>query len=360
MRPGTDDGVARSASRPGQSSYAPAYGMPPSRSRTDSWAAPPLPQPSQSWRSGTHDQGQAPSYAAQGPWQSTMSNTAGTLQGGNPYGYSPGGGESQREAAGTGTYSWRNDQIGAGQGSGNSGRPSTCLSSSWRDRLTLCAGSSANRNHSLQYEYSQAEALAASGLPSDDPIAQEGMCTGVAAEWATDRIRNPGSSVHERMGRLSSAQGTSNSIRNQRVGSEAYLIEGVLSGSRSSAERASYSAMMSPGGVALAGEATEFRLSKRGANTAIASRISEPGTSLVNLYDMRTRGRRSSGNVGHTLSTHSDGARVELFDGNYGEYHADVDSSKSLFKSVVGKYSSSWVPDKVSIQNLNLDESSGS
>lgn len=162
------------------------------------------------------------------------------------------------------------------------------------------------------------------------------------------------------MGRLSSAQGTSNSIRNQRVGSQAYLIEGVLTGSRSSAQRASYSAMLSAGGAALVGEAAEFRLSERGANTAIASRISEPGTSLVNLYDMRTRGRSSGGNVGHMLSTHSDGARVELFDGNYGEYHADVDSSKSLFKSVVSRYSGSWEPDKVSIQNLTLDDSNDS
>ncbi len=186
------------------------------------------------------------------------------------------------------------------------------------------------------------------------------MCSGVASVWASDRIRSANSSVQERMSRISSAQGTSNAIQSQRAGSEAYLIESVLSRSLASAQRASLSAMLSQGGISLVGEATEFRLSERGASTAIAGLISEPGTSLVNLYDMRTRGSRSSANSGHMLSVHSDGSRVEIFDGNYGEYHASVDSTKSLFKSIVSKYSSHWEADKVSVQKLTLSDSSDS
>lgn len=250
------------------------------------------------------------------------------------------------------------------QATASSGRTGQATATSWgfwRNPLSQRFSSSPSRSHPTQnYAYSQAQALESSGLASDDPVMQGGMCSGVAAEWASDRVRFSSSSAQDRNSRLSSEPGLRSAIQSQRAGSDAYLVTSVLTGSLASAQRASLSAMLEPGGVSLIGGPTEYRLSQRGANASLADAISEPGVSLINLYDMRTRGRGSSStNAGHMLSSYSDGTQVQIFDGNYGEYQTDVSNARSLFKTIVSKYSSSWVPDKVSVQRVGQSESSG-
>lgn len=239
--------------------------------------------------------------------------------------------------------------------------------SAWSRVKDFWSGSgSRNRTSSvsLQQPYSQASALEAheSTLRNRDDYQHDrawdqGICSGVAAEWAIDRVHHADSSTEERLARLGSEQGVRSAVSTQRTGHDHHLIGALrsLGGSAMNAQRTSMSAMLEPRGVSLDGEPSQFRLSRRGSTRSIATAISAPGLSLINVYDMQSR-QGPSRTAGHMVSAYSDGSRIELFDGNQGEFHADVSDAKTLVKSVLDDLSDTWKMDKVLVQRLAPSE----
>lgn len=239
--------------------------------------------------------------------------------------------------------------------------------SAWSRVKDIWSGSgSRNRTSSisLHQPFSQASALEAheSTLRNrddyqDDRAWDQGICSGLAAEWAIDRVHHADSSTGQRLARLSSEQGVRSALGTQRTGHDHHLIGALrsLGGSPMNAQRTSMSAMLEPRGVSLDGEPSQFRLSRRGSTRSIATAISAPGHSLINVYDMQSR-QGPSMTSGHMLSAYSDGSRIELFDGNQGEFHADVSDAKTLVKSVLDHYSDTWKMDKVLVQRLTPSE----
>lgn len=212
---------------------------------------------------------------------------------------------------------------------------------------------------SPQQRYSQADTLDAHEAAVRDPddayhseFWEQGVCSGVAATWMVDRVLHPNSSSADRISRLSSEQGLRATLSTHQKGHSAHLLGslGFLGGSAMNGERASMLAMLEPGRMVLDGEPSEFRLS-RGDATSIASTISTPGHSMINIPEIQSR-QDPSFIAGHMLSAYSDGSRIEIFDGNRGEFHADVSEAGTLLKDVLGYYSGAYEMDKVVVHRL--------
>lgn len=205
---------------------------------------------------------------------------------------------------------------------------------------------------SRQGEYSQRSALERIGISRDHPVWQSGMCTGIAMEWLADHI-NRGGASQGRMARLNSDQCTQNAIETNAIGQRERLVASVLSGgSLVEAERASMQAMLGPKNIALVGASSHFHLSERGSSKALVEAISASGYSVINLYDMKIK-KNPLENCGHMLAVFSDGHRIQIFDGNYGEYHANVADAESLFKQLLSKYTGDLIVDKILVQRFS-------
>jgi len=216
---------------------------------------------------------------------------------------------------------------------------------------------------SPQQRYSQADTLDAhesAVRDRDDPYHSEfwedGVCSGVAATWMVDRVLHPDSSSADRISRLSSEQGLRTTLSTHQKGRSAHLLGSLdfLGGSAMNGERASISAMLEPARMTPDGEPSEFRLS-RGDVRSIASTISAPGHSMINIQEIQSR-QNPDFVAGHMLSAYSDGSRIELFDGNRGEFHADVSEAGTLLKDVLGYYSGAYEMDKVLVHRLTPSE----
>ena len=215
----------------------------------------------------------------------------------------------------------------------------------------------------LQQSFSQADTLdahEAAVRDRDDPYHTEfwesGVCSGVAAAWMVDRVLQPDSSSADRISRLSSEQGLRTALSTHLKGHAAHLLGNldVLDGSPMKGERASMSAMLEPGGLVLEGESSEFRLS-RGGTKPIVGTISAPGHSMINIPEMRSRDDRDR-IEGHMLSVYSDGSRIEIFDGNLGEFHADVSEAETLLQDFLSHYSETHEIDKVLVHRFTPSE----
>lgn len=248
---------------------------------------------------------------------------------------------------------------------GSRGSPSI-----WRSMKKLWpSGGSSSRGGrggsiTLQQPYSQTLTLDTHEAAVRDPenpyhtlAWEEGTCSGVAAEWLIDRVRHADSSSGDRIARLNSEQGLRSALNTQHAGHGAHLVGSLtaLGGSVLNGQRAAMSAMLEPGGIDLAGEPSQFRLSRRGSTQSIGNAISAPGLSLIDVHDMQSR-RYPGQTTGHMLSAYSDGSRIEIFDANRGEFHADVSDAGTLFKSLLGHYSDAHKMDKVLVQRLTPSE----
>jgi hypothetical protein len=216
---------------------------------------------------------------------------------------------------------------------------------------------------SPQQRYSQADTLDAHeaavrdwGNPYHSEFWEGGVCSGVAATWMVDRVLHPNSSSADRISRLSSEQGLRTTLSTHQKGRSAHVLGslGFLGGSAMNGELASLSAMLEPGGIVPDGKPWEFRLS-RGDATSIASTISAPGHSMINIQEIQSRQDRDFVS-GHMLSVYSDGSRIEIFDGNRGEFHAGVSEAGTLINDVLGYYSGAYEMDKVLVHRLAPSE----
>ena len=56
------------------------------------------------------------------------------------------------------------------------------------------------------------------------------------------------------------------------------------------------------------------------------------------------------------LSVYSDGSRIEIFDGNLGEFHADVSEAETLLQDFLSHYSETHEIDKVLVHRFTPSE----